>query len=184
MDTQTNRKANSIITPKTFHSQDHFLCKKQNTLLKIWVFTMEKKAFNLMKRKVKESYSITFKKDCGNAKAVDANSDNTKEYFFWLEEILSQYTSDNILNAHETGLFYLLHSNETLEFNSLPNNKVLDFNKLKAFADMKLNIAKMMISVFDKVENFVGNRENAGYHHFLLFPTMFSKAFFFRVVKI
>ena len=33
--------------------------------------------------------------------------------------------------------------------------------KLKEFPDDKLNIGKMMISLFDKVENTVGNGENA-----------------------
>ena len=38
-------------------------------------------------------------------------------------------------------------------FNHLLNNKILDMTKLKAFADDKLNIAKMMISLFDRAEN-------------------------------
>ena len=34
------------------------------------------------------------------------------------------------------------------------------------------------------MRNILGKRENAGYHHFFLFPpTMFSKGFFHRVVK-
>ena len=37
----------------------------------------------------------------------------------------------------------------------LPNNKILDMTKLKAFANNKINVAQMMISVFDKVENIV-----------------------------
>ena len=41
----------------------------------------------------------------------------------------------------------------------------------------------MMTSIFDKVENNVGKGENAGYQHFLLFPTMFSKAFCLWVRK-
>ena len=53
--------------------------------------------------------------------------------------------------------------------------------KLKAFADDKLNFAKMATSLYDGVGNTVGKGENAGYQHFLLFP-LFSKAFFFRVV--
>ena len=36
-------------------------------------------------------------------------------------------------------------------------------NKLKAFADNKLNLAKMTISPFDGVENLVGKGENTGY---------------------
>ena len=47
--------------------------------------------------------------------------------------------------------------------------------KLKAFADDKLNDARMIISLVDRVENTVGKRENAGYHHFLLFPECFPK---------
>ena len=47
--------------------------------------------------------------------------------------------------------------------------------KLKAFADDRSNVAKLMILVFDRVENIVGKGENAGYQHFLLFPSTFSK---------
>ena len=36
----------------------------------------------------------------------------------------------------------------------------------------------MIISVFDRVENIVGKRGNAGYQHFLLFPQSFEKASF------
>ena len=35
-------------------------------------------------------------------------------------------------------------------FNSLPNNKILEFTKLEAFADDKIKVAQMMISVFDR----------------------------------
>ena len=66
--------------------------------------------------------------------------------------------------------------------NPLPNNKILDFAKFKVLADDKLNIVKMMISLYNRVENTVGKGENAGNQHFLLFP-VFSKAFFFRVIK-
>ena len=69
------------------------------------------------------------------------------------------------------------------KLNLLPNNRILDMTKLKAFADDKLNITGMMVSSFDRVENTVGKGENAGYQHFLLFPTVFSNAFFFRVLK-
>ena len=39
--------------------------------------------------------------------------------------------------------------------NSLPNNKILDWFRLKAFADNKLNVAKIMISPYGRVENSV-----------------------------
>ena len=38
---------------------------------------------------------------------------------------------------------------------------------------IKIKLTKMMIFVFDRVENTVGKGENAGYHHFLLFPQCF-----------
>ena len=58
--------------------------------------------------------------------------------------------------------FFLLTSFWTHpDFNPLCNDKLLDINKLKASTDDKLNFAKMMISLFDKVENSVGKRENA-----------------------
>ena len=50
--------------------------------------------------------------------------------------------------------------------------------KLKAFADNKINVAQMMISVCDRVENTVGKGENACYQHFLLFPQYFQRASF------
>ena len=56
------------------------------------------------------------------------------------------------------------------KFNSLPNDRILDVTELKAFADDKINVAQMMISAFERVENILGKGENAGYQHFLLFP--------------
>ena len=40
--------------------------------------------------------------------------------------------------------------------NPLPNEKTLDVTKLKAFADDKLNVAKMTIFLFNRAENIVG----------------------------
>ena len=42
-----------------------------------------------------------------------------------------------------------------------------------SFADNKTNIAEMMISLYDRIENIVGTGENAGYQHFLPFPQCF-----------
>ena len=58
-----------------------------------------------------------------------------------------------------------------LYVNSLPEDAIiLDRSNLKAFADDKIKVLKMMIFLFDRVENIVGKGENAGYQHFLLFP--------------
>ena len=48
----------------------------------------------------------------------------------------------------------------------LPTYDILDWTKLKAFADDKLGVAKIIISVNDKVENIMAKRENAGYDVF------------------
>ena len=55
---------------------------------------------------------------------------------------------------------------------------------MKAFADDKLNVGKMMISVLDRVENIVGKGENAGDQHFLLFPQCFKKRSPLRSLKV
>ena len=59
--------------------------------------------------------------------------------------------------------------------NHLPNNKFFDVTKLKAFADYKLNVARMIIFLFDRAEYTVGKGRNAGYQHFLLFLQCFPK---------
>ena len=73
--------------------------------------------------------------------------------------------------------------------NPLTDVKILDQTKLKAFTDDKLYVTKIIISVFDRVENIVGKGEIAWEKEKLLvqaispFPTMFSKSFFPRGVK-
>ena len=62
--------------------------------------------------------------------------------------------------------------------------QILAQSRLKAFADDKLSVAKTMISVFDRIENIVGNGENAGYQHFLLFPQCFQEAFYTNSLKV
>ena len=62
--------------------------------------------------------------------------------------------------------------------NPLTDDKILDHTKLKAFANDKLNVTKMIISVFDRAENIVGKGEIARYEQFLLFPQCFQKASF------
>ena len=44
----------------------------------------------------------------------------------------------------------------------------------------------MIFFVFDRLglENIVGKGENAGYQHFLLFPTSFQKASFLESFKV
>ena len=55
------------------------------------------------------------------------------------------------LSPHCLQVFLLIVTNT-----SLTNNKFLDRTIFKAFTDNKLNVANVMISVFDRVENIVG----------------------------
>ena len=62
--------------------------------------------------------------------------------------------------------------------------KFCDMTKLKAFADKKLDVAKMTISLFDSLENTVGKRENAGYQHLLFVLQCFQKPSSFGSSKV
>ena len=77
----------------------------------------------------------------------------------------------------------MVHTSVKFLFNPLPNNKVLDVTKLKAFADDKFIVTKMIISLFHRVENPVEKGENADYSAFSPFPTVFSKKFVFKFIK-
>ena len=55
---------------------------------------------------------------------------------------------------------------------------------LTSFANNKLVVAKMMFSLYDRVENTVGKGENAAYSIFSKFLTVFSKTIFLRLVKV
>ena len=76
----------------------------------------------------------------------------------------------------------ILYSYEV--FNPFPNDKILDLTELKAFADNKLNVTKLMSSLYDRVENTVGKGENADYQHFLLFSQYFLKPSSLRSFKV
>ena len=62
--------------------------------------------------------------------------------------------------------------------------KKLHRSQLEAFTDGKIKVLKMMIFVFDRVENIVGKGENAGYQHFLLLPQCFQRAFYPGSLKV
>ena len=69
----------------------------------------------------------------------------------------------------------MIKTTKMMMINLLPDDKILDWSKLKALADDKLKVAKMMIVLFNRAEYTVGKGENAGYQHFLLFPQCFPK---------
>ena len=67
--------------------------------------------------------------------------------------------------------------------NPLANDKFFDWSKSTGLADNKINVTEKLKFVSGRAANIVGKGENAGSQHFLFFSTMFSKAFFPRVVK-
>ena len=54
--------------------------------------------------------------------------------------------------------------------NPFPNDKSSDVTKLKAFAEDKIEVVKVKISVFDRVENTVGKRRKCWLPAFSPFP--------------
>ena len=46
---------------------------------------------------------------------------------------------------------------------------------MKVLADDKISVTEKLKCAFERVENIVGRRENAGYQHFLLFLQCFQK---------
>ena len=64
-------------------------------------------------------------------------------------------------------------------FNSLPDDIFLEWTKFKALAEDNLNVAIMVIFVFNSVEKIVGKGDNAGYKYFLLSHNVFEKLLFF-----
>ena len=67
--------------------------------------------------------------------------------------------------------------------NSLPNDKNLDVTKVVAFTNEIIKVAKMTISSFGRLENHCGKRRKCWLPAFSPIPTVFSKAFLFRIVK-
>ena len=66
----------------------------------------------------------------------------------------------------------LSHCIVWLDVNPLPNKKFWPRNQTESIG----RAAKVLVSLFDGVENIVGKGENAGYQHFLLTPQCFQKA--------
>ena len=62
--------------------------------------------------------------------------------------------------------------------NLFTRGTILDQTKLKVFADDKLNVTKVTISVFDRVENIVGKGEITCISSFFFSPQCFQKASF------
>ena len=65
-----------------------------------------------------------------------------------------------------------------LSFHPFPHDTILDQAKLKAFADDKLNVTKMIISVFDKVKTLWEKEKFLVLSNFSFSHNVFKKASF------
>ena len=84
----------------------------------------------------------------------------------------------------QRGLVYLWHMTSfEPSFDSLPNNKILDESKLKDFAEVHNIYISKIEFYYDMDRKHCGKRRKCCLTAFLPFHTMFSKGFFFRVVK-
>ena len=71
----------------------------------------------------------------------------------------------------------------TKQSNSIPNDRILDWSKMKAFADDISGKCDQILEIcFGKGRKHCGKRGKCWLPGFSPFPTMFSKAFYFRVV--
>ena len=68
--------------------------------------------------------------------------------------------------------------------NPFPHDKILDQTRLKAFADDKLNVTKMIISDFDRVDNIVGKGEIACTSNFSFSHNVFKRLLSQRRQKV
>ena len=97
-------------------------------------------------------------------------------------KITSDILSSQALCLYNFSQIVYLHSHTC--FYSLLNNKMLDQSKLKAFADNKIRVTGKKIEIYlGKGRKHCGKRRKCCLPAFSPFPTMFSKGFFYRVVK-
>ena len=68
--------------------------------------------------------------------------------------------------------------------NPFPHNRILDQTQLKAFADDKLNVTKMIIFVCDRLENIVGRGEIACISNFSFSHYVLKKLFSLTLLKV
>ena len=94
---------------------------------------------------------------CYKPRYTDKNHEQPSHYEqFFFRQVPLSYSNLSIINP-------FLH------------DTVIDQTKLKAFADNKLNVTKMIISVFDRVENIVGKGEIACTSNFSFSHNVFKR---------
>ena len=79
-----------------------------------------------------------------------------------------------------TNIYPFSHNNS----NSLLNDEILNWSNLKAFTDNKIYVTEKIEICFVEGRERYGKRRKCWLLAFFLFPIMFPKDSFFRVVKI
>ncbi len=64
----------------------------------------------------KECHGISFKKICGESKAVDMSSQSVEDWNRLLTAILKKYHARDVYNADETGVFYKMQPDKTMGY--------------------------------------------------------------------
>ena len=102
------------------------------------------------------------------------NSDECQVSSFYRVKDFGQLRFRNAPNVPRNSL--LVNPNPAV-FNPFPKEKILDKIKLKAFADDKFSVTKMIISVFDRVEKTVGKGEIACISNFSISHNVLKASF-------
>ena len=71
-----------------------------------------------------------------------------------------------------------------MTFNFLPNEKNYSLVEIESNCGRQNKLTEKLKFVLGRVENIVGQGENAGYQLFLLFPQRFKKASFSMSLKV
>ncbi|XP_062600019.1 tigger transposable element-derived protein 4-like [Saccostrea cucullata] len=76
----------------------------------------EFKCTNGWLERFKERHNITFKRECGESKAINEGTDQMTEWSSTLQTLLGEYSHSDIFNADEMDCFIRLLPDKTLEY--------------------------------------------------------------------
>ena len=113
------------------------------------------------------------------------NMDCCSYFLFLFVHFIFQWRNDDFFWTkrwkclpYPTHFLYLEKTHHLNQLIHFPHEKILDQTKMKAFADDKLNVTKMIISVFDRVENIVAKGEIACTSNFSFSHNVFKRHLF------
>ena len=133
---------------------------------------------------------MVFVLETGRKILLKKREDTRYQHFLLFPQFFQKFFSFRVVKSQDLHRKQLNHLKIICIFFSihftvlaLANNKILDWSKLKAFADNKINVTKLLKFFGGRLESIVGKGENAGYQHFLLFLQCFQKASLLRLLK-